>query len=124
MNSNRLKPARYGPRPGENAPARARGVSFAQRTPAFQTTNKESCVLFTCVADNCTEAPPFLFLRKVRSPTTDGGAVTPASLHRPENAITRFLHCSTPNSTLGDTNPSTNFEVLAQNLSIHGDGEG
>jgi hypothetical protein len=52
----------------------------------------------------------------------DGGAVAPASLYRLENATTRPLRCSTPNSTLGDTNPSTNCEVLAQNLSVHDDG--
>jgi hypothetical protein len=122
MNSNGLKSAQYGPRPGESMSARACEVSFAQRTLAFQITDKESCALFTCVSNNCTEAPPFLFLRKVRSLTTDSGAVAPASLYRLENAMTRPLRCSTPNSTLGKTNPSTNCRVLAQNLSIHGDG--
>jgi hypothetical protein len=110
MNSNGLKPTRYGPCPGESAPMRAHEVSFTQRTPAFQTTNKESCALFTCVSDICTKAPPFLFLHKVRSPTTDGGAAAPASLYRPENATTRPFHCLTSNSTLGNTNPSTNCE--------------
>jgi hypothetical protein len=32
VNSTRLKLAQAGPRTGENAPARARGVHFAQRT--------------------------------------------------------------------------------------------
>jgi hypothetical protein len=52
----------------------------------------------------------------------DGGAVAPASLYWLENATTRPLRCLTPNSTLDETNPSTNCEVLAQNLSVHGDG--
>jgi hypothetical protein len=52
----------------------------------------------------------------------DGGAVAPASLYRPENATTMPLRCSTPNSTLGDTNFSLNCEILAHNPSVHGDG--
>jgi hypothetical protein len=123
MNSNGLKPARYGPRPGETHHARARVGSFTQKTSAFWTSSKEPRALFTCVSDIYTEAPPFLFLRKVRSPTTDGGAVAPVSLYRPENATTRPLRCSTPNYTLGDTNPSTNCTKLAQSMSAHDDGE-
>jgi hypothetical protein len=106
----------------EKRVARARCVIFAQWTLTFQTTNKESCALFTCVSDNCTEAPPFLFLRKVRSPTTDGGAVAPTSLYRPEHAKAKLLTWSKSNSTSGNPNPSTNCEVLAQNFSAHGDG--
>jgi hypothetical protein len=34
----------------------------------------------------------------------------------------KLLTWSTSNSTLGDPNPSTNYRVLAQNLSVHGDG--
>jgi hypothetical protein len=52
----------------------------------------------------------------------DGGAVAPARLYRQENTMIRPLRCSTPNSTLGDTNPLTNCQVLAQNLSVRGDG--
>jgi hypothetical protein len=33
MNSDGLKLAQFGPHTGESAPARARGVHFAQRTP-------------------------------------------------------------------------------------------
>jgi hypothetical protein len=66
---------------------------------------------------------PFLFLHKSRSPTVDGGAVAPASLYRPENAKTGPLVRLTPNSTLGDTNPSTNCTIWAWNLSVHGDGD-
>jgi hypothetical protein len=35
MNSDGLKLAQTGPRTGESAPARARGVHFAQRTLLF-----------------------------------------------------------------------------------------
>jgi hypothetical protein len=52
----------------------------------------------------------------------DGGAVAPMSLYQLENATTMPLHCSTPNSTLGDTNFSLNCGVLAHNPSVHGDG--
>jgi hypothetical protein len=55
----------------------------------------------------------------VRSPTTDGGAVAPASLYRPENAMTGAQVWSPPNSTL---NNSRNCEVLAQKFYAHGDG--
>jgi hypothetical protein len=48
--------------------------------------------------------------------------MSPASLYRPEYANAKLLTWSTPNSTPGDPNPSTNFKVLAQNLSVHGDG--
>jgi hypothetical protein len=75
-----------------------------------------------CVSDICLEALPFSFLHKLRSPTTDGGAVAPASLYWPEYAKAKLLTWSTPNSTSGDPNPSTNCGVLAQNLSVHGDG--
>ena len=52
----------------------------------------------------------------------DGGAVALASLYRPENAMTDAQVWLTPNSTHNDLNPSTNFGVLAPNLSVHGDG--
>jgi hypothetical protein len=65
---------------------------------------------------------PFLFLHKSRPPTMDGGAAAPASQNRSENSTTIPLHCSTPNSTFDDTNPSLNCKVLAHNHSVHGDG--
>jgi hypothetical protein len=52
VNSTGLKLAQAGPRTGESAPARDRGVHFAQRTLAFQITSKESRALFTQVTDN------------------------------------------------------------------------
>ena len=71
----------------------------------------------------CTEAPPFLFLRKVRSPTTNDGEHSPVSLYRPEYAKAKLLTRSTLNSTPGDPNPSTNCMNPGQNLSAHDDGE-
>jgi hypothetical protein len=73
VNSGGLNLARVGPHTGESAPARALGVHFAQRTLAFQITSKESCALFTRVTNICTGAPPFLFLYKPKSPTSNGG---------------------------------------------------
>jgi hypothetical protein len=61
---------------------------------------------------------PFLFLHKL---TVDGGAAAPASLYRPENAMTGAPVRLTPNSTLNDHNPSINCKALAPNLSVHGD---
>jgi hypothetical protein len=48
--------------------------------------------------------------------------VAPASLYRLENAMTGAQVWPTPNSTLNNTNPSSNCKVLAQKLSVHGDG--
>jgi hypothetical protein len=51
----------------------------------------------------------------------DGGALAPASLYRPRYAMTGALEWLTPNSTPNNHFPSTNFKVLAPNLSAHGD---
>jgi hypothetical protein len=59
-----------------NAPARARVGQFAQRPSGIWITGKESLTLFIYVSDVYTVAPPFLFLRKIRSPTTYGGEHT------------------------------------------------
>jgi hypothetical protein len=69
----------------------------------------------------CAEAPHFLILRELKSPTADGGAVAPASQDRSENATVMLLLCLTPNSNPGDKNPSTNCTVLGRELSAHGD---
>jgi hypothetical protein len=50
----------------------------------------------------------------------NGGAVAPASLYRPTHAMTGALEWMTPNSTPNNHFPSTNFKVLAPNLSAHG----
>jgi multidrug efflux pump subunit AcrB len=50
------------------------------------------------------------------------GAVTLASLYRPDNSTTGAPVQLTPNSTPNDHYPSINFKVLAPNLSVHGDG--
>jgi hypothetical protein len=50
-----------------------------------------------------------------------GGAVTPTSLYRPDNSTTGAPVRLTPNSTPNDHYPSTNFKVLAPNLSAYGD---
>jgi hypothetical protein len=121
VNSGGLNLARVSPYTGERAPARARGVHFAQRTLAFQITSKESCALFTRVTDNCIKVLHFLFLRELRSPTVDGGAVAPASPYLPQNAMIDALMRLTPNSTYNDHNPSSNCKVLASNRSAHGD---
>jgi hypothetical protein len=69
----------------------------------------------------CAEALHFLILRELKSPTEDGGAATPVSQYRPENTMTGALERLTPNSTPKNHYPSTNFKVLAPNLSVHGD---
>jgi hypothetical protein len=69
----------------------------------------------------CVEALHFLILHELKSPTEDGGAAAPASQDRPENAMTVALERLTPNSTPNNHYPSTNFKVLAPNLSAHGD---
>jgi hypothetical protein len=56
--------------------ASARDGQFAQRPMGIWITRKESHALFIYVSNVCTEAPPFLFLRKTRSSTTDGGEHT------------------------------------------------
>jgi hypothetical protein len=71
---------------------------------------------------HCAKAPHFLFLRELKPPTMDGGAVAPVSQDRPENATAMLLLCLTPNSNPGDKNPSTNCIVLGRELSAHGDG--
>jgi hypothetical protein len=69
----------------------------------------------------CVEAPHFISLHELRSPTMDGGAAAPASLYRPENAMTDASVQLIPNSTYNDHNPSSNCMVLASNRSAHGD---
>jgi hypothetical protein len=50
----------------------------------------------------------------------DGGVVAPASLYRPRYSMTDALEWLTPNLTPNNHFPSTNFKVLAPNLSTHG----
>jgi hypothetical protein len=47
--------------------------------------------------------------------------VTPASPYRLDNSTTGAPVRLTPNSTPNDHYPSTNFKVIAPNLSAHGD---
>jgi hypothetical protein len=65
---------------------------------------------------------PFYFFAVPSPRWWTATSVSPANLSRPENATALPLHCTTPNSTLSDTNPSINCGVLAHNLSVHGDG--
>jgi hypothetical protein len=104
-----------------NVPARARVARFAQRTLSIWKTHKESLELFLYVTNIHSLALPFLFLRRVRSPTMDGRAVAPASLYWPENTTTGAQVWLTPNSTPNDYYPSNNCKVLAPNLSVHGE---
>ena len=53
----------------------------------------------------------------------DGGAVAPASLPWPENAMAGAPVWLTPISTHNDHNPSLNCKVLAHNRTAHGNGE-
>ena len=69
----------------------------------------------------CVEALHFLILHELKSPTEDGGAAAPVSQDRLKNAMTGALERLTPNSTPNNHYPSTNFKVLAPNLSTHGD---
>jgi hypothetical protein len=109
INSNGLKLAQVGPRTGESSLAHAPTVFILHRGPwSFEKNRKESSPLFPCLTDICTKAPPFLFLRKVRSPTVDGGAVAPASPYWLEHTTISAQVWLTPNSTPNDHNPSTN----------------
>jgi hypothetical protein len=45
------KLAQAGPRRGESAPARARGIRFTQKTLSIWKTLKEAIALFLCVTD-------------------------------------------------------------------------
>jgi hypothetical protein len=69
----------------------------------------------------CVEALHFLILRGLKSSTEDDVAAAPASLYRPRYAMTGVLEWFTPNSTPNNHFPSTNFKVIAPNLSAHGD---
>jgi hypothetical protein len=69
----------------------------------------------------CVDALHFLILCELKSPTEDGGAAAPASPHWPDNSTTGALERLTPNSTPNNYYPSTNFKILAPNLSAHGD---
>jgi hypothetical protein len=51
----------------------------------------------------------------------DGGAGTPVCPYRSDNSTTDAPVRLTPNLTPNDHYPSTNFKVLAPNLSTHGD---
>jgi hypothetical protein len=69
----------------------------------------------------CAEALHFLILRELKPPTEDGGPSAPASPYRPDNSTTGALEWFTPNLTPNNHYPSTNFKVLAPNLSVHSD---
>jgi hypothetical protein len=69
----------------------------------------------------CAEALHFLIIRELKSPTEDDEAAAPASLYHPRYAMTVALEWLTPNLTPNNHYPSTNFKVLAPNLSAHGD---
>ena len=119
MNSDGPKLAQVGPHTGESAPA----VFTLRRGPwrfdkPVKTPAQYSYVSLTF----CVEAPHFLFLRELRSPTEDGGAVALTSLPWPENATARLLLCLTPNSNPDGKNPSTNCTIPDRELSVHGDG--
>jgi hypothetical protein len=103
-------------------PARALAVSTLHRGPWLFEKPVNSLAHCSCVPLTlCAEALHFLILRKLKSSTEDDGAAAPASLYRPRYAMTGALEWSTPNSTLNNHFPSTNFKVLAPNLSAHGD---
>jgi hypothetical protein len=69
----------------------------------------------------CAEALHFLILHGLKSSTEDGIAAAPTSLYRPRYEMTGALEWLTPNSTPNNHFPSTNFKVLATNLSAQGD---
>jgi hypothetical protein len=69
----------------------------------------------------CAEALHFLILHGLKSSTEDGGAVALARLYQPRYAMTGAMEWLTPNSNPNNHFPSTNFKVLAPNLSTHGD---
>jgi hypothetical protein len=103
-------------------PARAPAVSTLHRGPwlfekPINSPTHCSCVPLTL----CAEALHFLILRELKSTTEDDGAAAPVSLYRPRYAMNGAMEWSTPNSTLNNHFPSTNFKVLAPNLSAHSD---
>ena len=120
INSDGINLARAGPREAERAPARplcriCTGDPGDLKKPV---NSPAHCYVSLTL---CVEALHFLILRELKSPTEDGGAAAPASLYRPRYAMTGALERLTPNSTPNNHYPSTNFKVLAPNLSTHGD---
>jgi hypothetical protein len=84
---------------------RARAVRFTQGIWWFEKPVKSHVHYSYVSLTLCAEAPHFLFLREVKPPTVDGGAVAPASLPWTENATVMLLLCLTPNSNPRDEIP-------------------
>jgi hypothetical protein len=118
ININELKLAQVGPRQAETRPRARPWCLLCTEVPRDL---KKSHTLFTCVIDIYTETLPFLFLYNVGSTTRTATSRAPVSLYRPDNSTTGAPVRLTPNSTPNDHYPSTNFKVLAPNLSAHGD---
>jgi hypothetical protein len=107
---------------GESSPARALAVSIFHRGPwSFETLVNNPLHCFYVSLTSALKPLPFLFLYNPRPPTVGDGAVTPASPYRSDNSTTDAPVRLTPNLTPNDHYPSTNFKVLAPNLSAHGD---
>jgi hypothetical protein len=64
---------------------------------------------------------PFFFFTTPGPRRWTATSRAPASSYRPDNSTTGTLVRLTPNSTSNDHYPSTNFKVLAPNISAHGD---
>jgi hypothetical protein len=121
MNSNGLNLSPSRPKTGETRP-RAPTVSILHRGPwSFEIPVKNPLHCFSVSITSAQKPLPFLFLHNPRSPTVGGGAATPASPYRPENATAMLPHCTIPNSTPNNHFPSLNFTSEALNHSIHGD---
>jgi hypothetical protein len=120
MNSNGLKPARYGPYPGETCP-RAPALSNLHRDPGDLKKPIKSPVHYLLVSLTFTPRPlPFCFFAVLSPRWWTATSVSPTSLYRPENAMTGALVRLTPNSTYSDHNPSINCKIPAHNRSVHG----
>jgi hypothetical protein len=119
INSNGLNLARAGPQQAKHA----RALPGLHRGPWSFEKLVKSPAHYLLVSLTFTPRPlPFLFLHTSRPPTVDGRAAAPASLYRPENAMTGAPVRLTPNSAPNNHNPSINSGVLTLNCSVHGDG--
>jgi hypothetical protein len=122
MNSNGLKPAQVGPRPGKRARARLRCLLCIE-VPRFL--NKQQRTMGTISLSHwCLHKGPRSLIPLQRQ-VPDGGrqwACFPVNLYREICSIIRALTWLTLNSTYNDLNPPINYKVLAQHLPVHGDG--
>jgi hypothetical protein len=109
VNSNKLKPARYGPYPGETRP-RAPALASLHRGPWLFEQSVKSPVHYSYVSLTLTPRPLlFCFFTTPGPRWWTATSRSPANSYWPEYTTTSPFLCLTPNSTPGDSNSPTNF---------------